>query len=261
MKEIFAGIERFSLSGVIGGNPADTLPPHPPEVPASEDGIEISNYVFPKKMECPVCGGHFSSYVTKEKKTRLMTVELDLRPVHTPIDPNYYDVVICPICGYANTRELFPNIIKRRRELVQEKISPYYRHYEYPVKLSADMAIERYKLVLLNYMVQQPKDGERAYICMKIMWLYRSKGDQVNERLFAKLALKGYKEAITKENPPIMGMNADTLNYIIGAIAANLGDRTTTLQFMSAVITSASASTGLKDKARELKDTLESQGE
>lgn len=255
-QDIFSGIERFGLAGLVGGDRDAPVAEHEAPAPASVDGIDIKNYVFPKRFDCPVCGCGFNSYVNKEKKTRLVKVETDLRPVYTPVDPNMYDVVICPVCGYASTREKFPTIIKQNRMLIQEKISPYFRHYEYPMKLTIDMAIERYKLVLLNLMVQKPKDGERAYMCLKIMWLYNSKGDEANETIFAKLALKGFMDAIVKESPPIMGMNYDTLNYLIGALAAKLKEKETSMKYLSSVITSGTASSSLKDKARLLKEEM-----
>lgn len=60
----------------------------------------------------------------------------------------YYDVVMCDYCGYAALTSLFTKITDRAAETVSSKITPMFKHKEYPLLLTAEMAIERYKLAL-----------------------------------------------------------------------------------------------------------------
>lgn len=218
--------------------------------------FDIENYVYVKQFNCPVCEKSFTTKAIKESKLRVMSVEFDLHPVCHPIDPNFYDVVICPNCGYAAVKDFFKNITSRQADMILADITPNYIAQNYPDRLDVDMAIERYELALLNSMVKNARNGEKAYICLKLMWFYRIKGDVDNQRLFAELTLKGFSAALIKDDLPIMGLNGDTITYLLGALYMLLDSKNSALKFLSDVVISKTASARLKDRARDLKNNM-----
>ena len=264
-KGIFSGLEKFGLTEVI--NKKITIYEHEPSkprkkkaeptAPAEEIEIDIDDYVYPKSFVCPVCSQDFKSYVLRHGRVRLQNIEFDLRPVYTPIEPIFYDIVMCVCCGFTAVQDKFDQIPEREAQRVLKELAPQFRPQQYPKELTIDMAIERYQLALLNAVIRKAKEGEKAYICMKLTWLHRIKGDSLEmEKKFASLTTRGFISALRKENPPIMKMEESTVLYLLGAFSFFLGDNTNALKLVSSVITSQKPSNRLKDRARELKDMI-----
>jgi uncharacterized protein (DUF2225 family) len=221
-----------------------------------ENNFDINSYIYAKQFECPVCEEHFASNVVRESKMRMRSVEFDLHPICSPINPNFYDVIICPKCGYAAVKEYFANITSRQAATILAEITPKYKAQDYPAQLDEDLAIKRYEQVLRCALAKNAKDGEKAYICMKLMWFYRLKGDVDNQKRFAELTLKGFSNALANERLPIMGLADDTITYLLGALHMVLGDTRSAMWHLSEVVVSKTASDRLKDKARNLKDEM-----
>jgi len=218
--------------------------------------FDTDYYIYIKQFNCPVCERSFEAKLIKESKLRVLSVEPDLHPICQPIDPNYYDVIICHKCGYTAAKGFFSNIAGRQADMILADITPKFVAPDYPDQLDVDMAIERYELALLNSLVKNGRDGEKAYYCMKLMWFYRIKGDIDNQKLFAELTLKGFSGALIKDDLPIMGLHIDTITYLLGALYTLLGDKKSALRFLSDVVVSKTASDRLKDRARSIKDQM-----
>jgi len=259
---IFSGLEKFGLSSIIDKN----LEIYNPETSSQEAGenekesaFSIEDYIFAKNFTCPVCTQNFKSNIVRERRIRLESVEYDLRPVYSPIDPLFYDVVVCESCGYTAVQRMFNNILKRQTELILSELSPKFRFHPYPDEPTIDEVIARYKLALLNAIVKKSKDGERAYICMKITWLYRVKGNAIeDEKQFAELTVKGLTAALSKEHFPIpgIGLGENTALYLIEAFLYFLGDEKGAMKILSELIASTKVSKRIKDRARDLRDEI-----
>jgi len=221
-----------------------------------EKAFNISDYTYSKQFDCPVCEERFASNIVRESKMRYRSVDFDLHPVCEPINPNFYDVVICPKCGYGAIKEYFDRIGSRQADMILAEISPTYKVFDYPAELDADMAIKRYEHVLRCAVAKNAKDGEKAYIYMKMMWFCRLKGDVENQKRLAELTLNGFSAALANEKLPIMGLTDDTITYLLGALYMVLGDEKSAIRYLSEVVVSKSASDRLKDKARNLKDEM-----
>ena len=262
LNDIFSDMSKFGLGEVaakqevVFKEPAqkDTLE-RKAESHIDED-FNIKDYIFEKKFECPACEKETISNVVREKKIRIESVEFDLYLKCSPIDPLYYDVIICNNCGYAATKNSFGYLSERQQKLIAENITANFKPISYPDELTVEMAIERYKLALLNAVVKQAKNGERAYICTKLAWLYRICDDEESMKKFAALSITGFKKALTTESVPIMGLTDNTVLYLIGAFSKVVGDYEGAIKMLSGVVVSKSASERLKDRARDLKTEI-----
>lgn len=265
MTDIFSSLEKFGISDILKNevaaevtreatNMAALKAREPKE--AKEEKVDLDKYIFSKKFDCPCCNFEFSSYVPKDKRARLEKIDFDLRPVYTPVDPLFYDIVLCPMCGWAALRSLFDRIKKDQISAIHQKISPSFRYHEYPKELDADMAIERYNMALVNTLVKGGSSGEKAYTFMKLNWLYRMKENTEAQSQFSALALKNFMEALEKEHMPIMGLGHDTISYIVGVLNLSLGNKEEGFKSMSEVIISKTSSERLKEMARDIKNGL-----
>ncbi|MDR0272150.1 MAG: DUF2225 domain-containing protein [Clostridiales bacterium] len=260
ISDIFNDLHKFGLKAVASRQTEIFVPEVEKAVGVKEKEVapfNIDDYVYEKKFRCPVCEQTFTCDVVKESKIKVQSIEFDLRPICVPVDPLYYGIVVCNTCGYSAVNRVFDKIMKKQAEKIIGEIAPNFVYRSYPKEPEIDMVIDRYKLALLNAVVKQAKDGEKAYICMKLTWLYRIKGNEhENELKFAKLTVSGFNNALAKEYCPILGLEEGTILCLLGAFQMTLGDNASALKILSSVITSNRVSHRLKDRARDLKSEM-----
>ena len=151
---------------------------------------------------------------------------------------------------------------------------------------SYDDALERYKLALVSAIVKQDKTSERAYLCLKTAWILRGKREMLEamlteakatgkklkkeetqlvsqipelvkeEKAYLKNALEGFLGARRTENFPMCGMDELTVDYLIAALATVFEQYDVAKKLLGNILVSRVASNRLKDKARDLKDTI-----
>ena len=89
-----------------------------------ENSTELAekDFIFDKNVECPVCGGSFTSKVVKTGRSRFIGTDIDLRPRYTGIDTVKYDVYMCPKCGYAAVAREFTNMTPRQKQMLKDEV-------------------------------------------------------------------------------------------------------------------------------------------
>ncbi|EYE89039.1 hypothetical protein Q428_04330 [Fervidicella metallireducens AeB] len=212
--------------------------------------------LYDKTFQCPVCGNNFKEKSVKIGKSRLISKDTDLMPIYEGINPMFYDVIICNKCGYSAISKEFDKIKSHQIDSIKLHITTKFKPKTYPDLYDVDIAIERYKLALLNSIIKNGKYSERAYICLKISWLYRLKDDKTNENKFIEQALYGFKEAFERESFPIYGMDSFTLMYLMGELSRRLGNNEEALRWFGKVIISRHVNPKLKELARDQKDLI-----
>ena len=235
--------------------------------------VEEKDLIYDKSFTCPVCDKKFTSKVMKTGKTRLVSTDLDCRPIHEGIDSNKYDVVECPECGYAAMVSYFHPLLNAQIKMVREGIcnkikmqNPTGEIYQY------EEVIPRYQVALACAIVKHGKDSEKAHICLHFAWLLRGyaqeleeeekltieKAQELKEQELECLqkALEGLINARQKESIPICGMDQTSLDYMMAAIAYELEKDNIAAKMVSEILASAVANSRMKDKARELKQLI-----
>ena len=219
----------------------------------------ILNHLFDKKIICPVCDSHFITKTVKSKSPRVMAKDSDFFVRYSVVNPYFYDVCICNSCGYAAMRSDFENLKTHKRELVLSNVTPKWKPRQYPDILDEKLAIERYKLALLNAVLIDLPDSTKAMISLKIAWMNRLLNDTTQETLFLKQALEGFTDAYTKESFPLYGLQRDSLMYLLGELNRKLGDYKTALLWFSKTIVSTNSSYKVKEMARIGKDLIKNE--
>lgn len=218
--------------------------------------------LYDKEITCPVCANKFSVRTVKTSGYRMKRKESDFYIKYDIINPYFYDVLLCNSCGYAAMKADFHRLKQFEIESIQKNITPKWRGRKYPLIYDINIAIERYKLSLLNYSIIDSRASKKAINCLKISWLYRELGDKNNEQLFRKHALIGLKYAYINEPLPVYGMDSFTIMYLIGELYRRSENYDEALKYLGDVITSRNASRKIKDMAliqRDLiKETLKS---
>lgn len=217
---------------------------------------KITNHLFDKQVICPVCDSHFKTKTVKSKSPRVVSKDSDFFVRYSVANPYFYDVWICNSCGYAAMKSDFEKLKSHKKDLVLSNVTPKWKPREYPDILDEKLAIERYKLALLNAVLINLPDSTKAMISLKIAWMNRLLDNRDQENLFLKQALDGFNDAYMKEIFPIYGLQRDSLMYLLGELNRRLGNDQDALLWYSRTIVSTNSSHRVKEMARIGKDLI-----
>jgi uncharacterized protein (DUF2225 family) len=252
---IFSGLEQ------LGFNDVSELNIYKKKLKEHEktEDEKSKSLLYTKTVICPVCDNEFKVLAIKSSAYRAIKKDTDFFIRYSLINPYFYDVWICNKCGYSAMKSDFEKIASRDIDKVKEKITPKWHGRQYPQIYDVNIAIERYKLSLLNYVLTDAKSSKKAITCLKLAWMYRlldTNEAKETELTFIKEALKGLEDAYYNERFPIYGMDKFTSMYLIGELNRRIGDYDNALVWYSNVITSPGVKSKLKDLARDQKDVI-----
>ena len=228
------------------------------------------DFVYGKVYRCPVCNHEFKALRVKAAKPRLLSTDPDLRPVYQYLDVNKYDCVACEKCGYASLSGSFDKISDAQIKSIRNQISKNFKGIS-PAgdKYTYDEAILRCQLALANAMVKFTRTSEKAWICLKLAWLYRGKRLELiaaesnrfkelyeAEMQYIKKAVEGFKVARMKEHFPIVGMDEWTFDFLMAELLLETNEVQEAKRLVSNMIVSRQCPSRIKDKARDLRDYI-----
>src|SRR5665647_721700 len=215
--------------------------------------------LYSKKVTCPVCDHTFSVSTVKSSANRITKKDSDFFIRYSLINPYFYDVWVCNSCGYSAMKADFNTLRSIEIEQVQKSISPKWHERTYPEIYNVHIAIERYKLSLLNYIIINAKPSKKAINCIKLAWMYRlidTTDAKEMELKFLNQALEGLSDAYYSEPFPIYGMDKYSIMYLIGELNRRTGHAEDSLIWFSNVITTPNVKQNLKELARDMKDLI-----
>lgn len=238
----------------------------------AEKTVQEQDFLFDKSWSCPVCGKEFKVRTIRTGKVRLNGSDQDLRPCYEPVDALKYDVVMCPLCGYTAISRFFQGVTQQQIKNIRNMICIHFTSQEERKEVyTYDEALERYRLALANAVVKRAKASEKAYICLKTAWVLRGKAEHLDKSLpdyeaqkkqceseeneFLRNAMDGFMAAIQSESPPMCGLDQSTVDYLIAVTALRFEEYEVAARMVSAILQSA-ANQRVKDRARELKETV-----
>ena len=277
MAGLLSGLESLGLDNLVGMNLYED--PQAEEAKKQEeakkaDPIQIEkDFIFDKSHTCPVCDREFKAKTAKVGRAKLLGQDMDLRPRYEGIDMLKYDAIVCPHCGYAALSRYYKYVSSKQAQRIQETISKSYKAKEETSEIyTYEMALERHKLVLANAIVKQAKNSEKAYICLKTAWLLRGQTENIpkddpefdkkkieglkSEEEFLKNALDGFIVARQTEGYPMCGMDETTVDYLLAVLSLRFNQFDVSSKLIAGILTSTSANPRMKDRARDLKETL-----
>lgn len=240
-------------------------------VQKTPEELEIE-LLFDKKYTCPNCYEDFNARVVRAGKAKLASSDFDLRPKYENIDCDKYGVLMCPKCGYAALTRYFNSCTPPQLKLIKERISASFKPADKePLMYTYDEAINRYKMALANAMVKRARASEKAYVCLKTGWMYRAKAETIeatpeheeelkelkkNEMECIQIAYDGFVSARSSEGYPMCGMDEQTVDYIIAALALKLGKFDVAAKMIAGLLGDLKTGKRMKERALDLKELL-----
>lgn len=258
-KDIFSGIEYLGFDNATEINIFNDKKPEP-ETKVDSEKIKLHNLLvsslYEKDVRCPVCNCIIKTKVVKSSATRILSKDSDFFLRYGDINPYFYDVWLCNICGYAATKTDFEKIRDSDAEIIQKNISIKWHGKVYPEYFDVYTAIERYKLSLLNYCIINAKSSKKAMNCLKIAWMYRLINDNENEQIFLNEAVEGFTKAYSSENFPIYSMDKFTVLYLIGDLSRRCGKADDASSYFSRVIVDPTCPQKIKELAKDQRELM-----
>lgn len=238
--------------------------------------LEIEKgHLFKKNVRCKCCDKVFPALVPRSGRIRRIEPDIDLRPRCENFDTLKYGVYHCPYCGYTSIARTFQRLSDHSLTQVEKRICSQFKP-ESPMNeketITYDEAIDYHKLALFTEVVKDGKASDKAYICLLIGWLYRGKREELERNAqenakeieeckkeeieCIKHAFEGFDKAFTKEVAPFAGMDDLTTRYLFATLAFEIGRYDMAAKSISDIITSKTAPSRIKDKARMLKEEV-----
>lgn len=279
MANIFAGLESLGFKNVEKVDVFQEETEKKQEETKAEHKKEVSeeDLLFDKGYICPVCDHEFKSKMVRTGKVRLAGADSDLRPRYMGVDSLKYDAILCPKCGYAALNRYFNFVMSSQAKNIKEKISSNFHYQPESGKIyTYDDALMRHKMALLNTVVKNGKNSEKAYTCLKMAWLYRSKREMLMQGEYKKEevaeliaeekelltnAFEGFEVAFVKEDFPMCGMDQYTMMYLLAELARRIGKNDEAKRYVSKVLVARDAQPRIKNKAFDLKEKLQGRGD
>ena len=270
------GLAAFGLKNIQP--PEDIYSDEKPEKKKQEEKkaakptpMDEVDFLIDKEYECQVCQQKFKQRIVRSGKAKMISQDLDLRPVYNGIDMQKYDVIVCPHCGYSVLTRYYGPMAPTHRKLIREKITANFKPQDskVPNKISYEEAFPRYQLALVNAVMRQAKSSERAFICLKTAWLLRgwqaeilddaAKREEMKkeERDYLEKALEGFLKARASEQPPYAGMNELALDILMSALCVETKThQQDASRMLQGILYSKTATNSQKDRARDMLEML-----
>lgn len=252
MAKIFEGLESLGFSNYLNI-----------DLYKKEESFEIvtdvntsKQHLFFKEVTCPVCGNIFKTPAVKVNSPRIISKDSDFFIRYAVINPYFYEVWVCNNCGYSALKSDYNKIRNFQIDLIKENISPKWKGRTYDDIFDVKIAIERYKLALLNTTLTNGKNSTKAILCLKLAWMHRLIHDTEKEIEFISKSLEGLKLAYYNESFPIYGLNKYSTCFLMGELNRRIGNNSEALTWLSQVIVTPGVSAKIKDLARDSKDLI-----
>jgi uncharacterized protein len=214
--------------------------------------MSVDNSLYNKAITCPVCSKQFEITKVKMKACKVASRDSDFCVHYECTNPILYDAYVCEHCGYSALSDRFEEISVKDAAIIKQAISPRWHQRSFSGERTIELAVEAFKLVLVNLHTRKAKPSELAKVCIRIAWLYRYAKDE-KEKEFLKFALKSYDEAYQKERFPIDKLDEYTCMYLIAELFRRIGEIENATLWFSRLISSPAARRNPKliESARE----------
>lgn len=216
-------------------------------------------------MTCLYCNHSFYSTKVLSHKAKIKKMDSDFCIHYELENPMYYDIFVCPHCGYA-FHKLFRKLVEPYRSLVRENYIDKVKHIPNLCnQRSFEDALKAFKLALLAAQVSRERKIVRAHLCLKIAWLYRFQGNEEKEKEFLQHAADDFHYVLSNERLDTQDIDEDKLIYLIADIHSRLDHYQVARRWFSYLITDRKVSKKYKNYAltrwHEYKDTLDEAGQ
>lgn len=204
-----------------------------------EMNVEPKDMLYDLRTTCQLCGKKFTSPRVRSKYLRVKHVDKDFCKHYESINPLFYEIIVCPQCGFAYNEEIQKvpmsarqrQDIKSRLEMILQGNAPK----DYNGVRDLNQAIETFLLALFTLEGRPAPQSKKGMLYLKLAWLYRFQGNQGKEAKYIEKALStltlAYKNEIFTEAQAEVN-----ITYLIGALYFQTGQYQEAARWLDRII-------------------------
>jgi uncharacterized protein (DUF2225 family) len=189
------------------------------------------------KVTCSCCEATFQTSRVRPSLKRAIRSDTDFCSYFKSVNPDFYVVRVCPLCGFASTENFNEDLSQRQKSAFRDKIGHQWQLKDYGGERTEAEALECYKLSLLSAQAVGERSRVVAGILHHIAWLYRYQGKIDQELRFLGFALEAYINVFETERDSFS--NARLL-YLVGELHRRLGRFNEAVRWFGRVISDKS---------------------
>ena len=201
-------------------------------------------------VTCSNCTHEYKTSKVRTSFQKIVKTDTDFCVHYADVNPDFYTVRVCPLCGYAHTENFREFMKPQARERIYDKITKKWNHHDYGAERNLGQAITIYKLALLSAQLTEQSDAIVGGLCFKIGCFYRFSESSEQERRFMQFALESYINAFEHESK--IDLNEAKMMYMIGELHRRLGNYEESIRWFSRLVTDKAINDiGMIRRARE----------
>ncbi len=233
----------------------------PPEAPdAVLAGYASREYLFEKRVQCPVCHYKFEAYNLRAGRLRMVGMDRDLRVRYDGFDPLWFQVWVCPNCRYANLRSDFEALHSRARQALDAGRAERMRQ-KLRVNPSggspqtAGQAVDGVRLALMCAELARLPAERVGRLWMCLSWMFADLNDAEASRQARLRALEKLEEAYAQSRKE---GEDQRLAYLVGVLHYEAGDTRKAYEYLLRAINRRGGIHWVNERAGELLAELRS---
>lgn len=190
---------------------------------------------YKKSVQCPVCLFKFSTTKIKMSAVKVEHKDEDFCIHYKDYNPMFYEIFICPNCGYGASENSFKDLSDKGKSLLMEAFSGREVGRDFCGIRTHKDALDSFKIALYTANIKNARKNIMGGLALKTAWMYRYVKDD-NEFGFLKMALEYYEESFDTESFSDNGMDELTLIYLIGEISRRVGKYEESLEWFNRIV-------------------------
>lgn len=209
----------------------------------------MSDVLYDKEIKCDFCNKSFEVKKIKNSKLIVERKDSDFCVYYQGESPYFYEIWVCPHCGYAFSASFSPLKGEQKQFLNEEyikRITPYYLNK----KRTLDEAIRSFKLALLCASIGKQSNTVSSGLCMRLAWLYRLKDEQEEEAKYLAKARDLYTKIYEVEELLNHPLGRHKIIYLIGELNGRLENYLESRKWFNLLFTDKNAEPALIKLAR-----------
>jgi len=191
--------------------------------------------LYDKRYQCLYCGKEFTNKKVRVSCIRQTKRDSDFCGYFEGENPYFYEVAVCPHCGYAFTAS-FGTVKKERRPLIEEQYISKIVLKDYTGQRDLATAIKVYKLAYLTGTLNGERSSILAGLCLRLAWFCRYERDTDGEQKYLRRASALYQKAYMEEDTSNEEKDARLWAYLIGEIENRLGNYAVARQWLGRLL-------------------------
>ncbi len=190
---------------------------------------------YSKRFTCPVCAQEFKAKKVRSGAIRTASRDTDFYTKYVGENPSWYEVLVCPNCGYSAFEGSFPDLMPAQKALLEKTIKPKWNPRDFCNERTLTETVEAHMLALICYQVIGAKKSVMGKLCLRLAWLNREV-DEAKEKAFMESAVRNFEEAYTSERLDEDKANEINVLYLLGELNRRLGKYTEAARWFGLLI-------------------------